>query len=302
MKRYFLALLLIGLFSKLSFAVPNNTMSITPAAEDATPITASDENTRNSVSSTTYNAHSHTDITSLGTITTGVWNGTAVGAQYGGTGASSYTIGDLLYANTSTNLVKLGSVSIGNLLTTSGSTPVWTNLSNGVAQGSILYYSSSGVFQTLAPSTSGYFLKTQGAGANPAWSTVNITSKVGTFSRSVTSASGTYTVTGVGFNASALSVYSLAASTSGTEAVAYSLGFTDKTSPNNLLFYGTGAEKIGMSSGNNLIQILSSDGTAQQLANAPSGSFTSDGFVVDFTLTGSFAVAGNLITVWKADK
>lgn len=36
------------------------------------------------------------------------------------------------------------------------------------SQGAILYRDSS-AWAALAPSTSGYFLKTQGAGANPAW-------------------------------------------------------------------------------------------------------------------------------------
>ena len=45
-----------------AFATPNTSMSITPAAVDAETITASDENTRNNVISSIYNAHGHTDI------------------------------------------------------------------------------------------------------------------------------------------------------------------------------------------------------------------------------------------------
>lgn len=37
-------------------------------------------------------------ITTLGTITTGVWNGTTVAAGYGGTGISSYTAGSYIRA------------------------------------------------------------------------------------------------------------------------------------------------------------------------------------------------------------
>jgi len=40
------------------------------------------------------------------------------------------------------------------------------------AQGSTLYFSGTGTVAALAPGTSGQFLKTQGAGANPAWDTV----------------------------------------------------------------------------------------------------------------------------------
>src|ERR1039458_1075529 len=39
-----------------------------------------------------------TSITTLGTIATGVWNGTAIAAANGGTGQTGYAVGDLLYA------------------------------------------------------------------------------------------------------------------------------------------------------------------------------------------------------------
>lgn len=48
-----------------------------------------------------------TSITTLGTITTGTWHGTPVEAAYGGTGQSSYAVGDLLYASGATALAKL---------------------------------------------------------------------------------------------------------------------------------------------------------------------------------------------------
>ena len=42
---------------------------------------------------------------------------------------------------------------------------------SGTAQGSILYFSSTGVLSVLTPGTSGQFLQTQGASANPQWAT-----------------------------------------------------------------------------------------------------------------------------------
>lgn len=45
-----------------------------------------------------------TNITSLGTISAGIWNGTSVGAIYGGTGLSSFTSGGLLYSPTTTTI------------------------------------------------------------------------------------------------------------------------------------------------------------------------------------------------------
>lgn len=57
-----LILLLILFFPSLAYSAPSTTVSITPAAVDATTITASDENTRNSAISTWANAHDHNDI------------------------------------------------------------------------------------------------------------------------------------------------------------------------------------------------------------------------------------------------
>ena len=66
-------------------------------------------------------------LTSIGTIGTGVWNGTAIGATYGGTGQTSYAVGDLLYASTTTALSKLTAGSSGQVLTAQGAgvAPVW---------------------------------------------------------------------------------------------------------------------------------------------------------------------------------
>ena len=67
-----------------------------------------------------------TSITTLGTVATGVWNGTAVAAAYGGTGQTSYTTGDLPYASGSTAISKLGIGTANKVLTSSGSAPQWS--------------------------------------------------------------------------------------------------------------------------------------------------------------------------------
>ena len=53
-----------------------------------------------------------------------------------------------------------------------------TKLSDGT-QGGTLYYGASGAPTELAAGTSGKFLKTQGAGANPTWDDVPAASPVG---------------------------------------------------------------------------------------------------------------------------
>lgn len=73
-----------------------------------------------------------TSITTLGTIATGTWNGTAIGVAYGGTGLTSYTVGNLIYANGSSSLTVLAPNSGGTkqFLSMTSSTPSWGVLSN----------------------------------------------------------------------------------------------------------------------------------------------------------------------------
>ena len=72
----------------------------------------------------------NSSLTSLGTITTGVWAGTLITAQYGGVGLTTpFTVGDILYANTSTTWGRLTAGTSGHLLssTGTGSTPSYVN-------------------------------------------------------------------------------------------------------------------------------------------------------------------------------
>jgi len=68
-----------------------------------------------------------TNITTLGTIATGVWSGTAIGATKGGTGATTVTTGDLLYGSASNVWSKLAGVATGNALLSGGvsTAPSW---------------------------------------------------------------------------------------------------------------------------------------------------------------------------------
>ena len=53
-------------------------------------------------------------LTSVGTIATGTWNGTAVGVAYGGTGQTSYTDGQLLIGNTTGNTLSKATLTAGS--------------------------------------------------------------------------------------------------------------------------------------------------------------------------------------------
>jgi hypothetical protein len=65
------------------------------------------------------------NITTLGTIGTGTWNATAIGATKGGTGLTSYATGDILYASATNTLSKLSAGTDGYLLTLSSGVPTW---------------------------------------------------------------------------------------------------------------------------------------------------------------------------------
>ncbi|MCG2697491.1 hypothetical protein L6307_00115, partial [Candidatus Parcubacteria bacterium] len=66
-------------------------------------------------------------INSSGVVTAGTWQGTAIGAAYGGTGLTSFTAGDLIYASADNTLASLASSTSGYVLSIDFSTgqPSW---------------------------------------------------------------------------------------------------------------------------------------------------------------------------------
>lgn len=73
------------------------------------------------------------NITTLGTVTTGTWSGTAVGETKGGTNQTTYTTGDILYASGANTLTKLGVGSNGEVLTLASGVPSWAAAAGGGA-------------------------------------------------------------------------------------------------------------------------------------------------------------------------
>jgi hypothetical protein len=76
-----------------------------------------------------------TSLTTLGTIGTGVWNGTAIGAAYGGTGQTTVTTGDLIYGSASNTWSKLAAGTNGYVLTMASGIPVWSASTGGSGWG-----------------------------------------------------------------------------------------------------------------------------------------------------------------------
>jgi hypothetical protein len=73
-------------------------------------------------------------LSSIGTVTAGTWNATAIGPVYGGTGLTSYTTGDILYASGANTLAKLPVGTNGAPLTLVAGIPSWAG-TIGVAFG-----------------------------------------------------------------------------------------------------------------------------------------------------------------------
>ena len=100
-----------------------NTLNV--AVDDSTIEVSSDE----LQIKTTYPGQ--TSITTLGTIATGVWQGTVIDEVYGGTGQSSYTTGDILHASGSNTLAKLSIGASGKILQSNGSNITYGDIDGG---------------------------------------------------------------------------------------------------------------------------------------------------------------------------
>jgi hypothetical protein len=130
-------------------------------------------------------------VNSSGNVTVGGWNGSVVNANYGGTGQSSFSTGDMLYATSSTTaLSKLAIGSTGNIMVVSGGSPSWgtldlgstsavgasilpllnggTSASLSAVQGGVVYSTASAMAITAASATSGNVLLSGGTSA-PSW-------------------------------------------------------------------------------------------------------------------------------------
>jgi hypothetical protein len=70
-------------------------------------------------------------ITTLGTIAVGTWNGSVIGATFGGTGQSSYSVGDILVGAAANTLSKLSLGVNGKVLQSNGTTLVYGDVDGG---------------------------------------------------------------------------------------------------------------------------------------------------------------------------
>lgn len=123
-----------------------------------------------------------------GSVVTGTWAASTIAANRGGTGFASYTIGDLLYADTASTLAKLADVATGNALISGGVgvAPSWGKIGLTTHISGTLAIGNGGTGVTGTP-TNGQLLIGNGSG----YTVANLTQGTGI---TITNGAGTITI------------------------------------------------------------------------------------------------------------
>jgi hypothetical protein len=238
-------------------------------------------------------------VTGSGTITLA---GT-LDANNGGTGQSSYTVGDILYASSTTALSKLGIGTAGQVLKVASGVPSWaTDQNSGGTVTSITNAADTGTGTAITGS--GTFTYTGGTNITTSVSgtTVTINTSATTNTGTVTSiatgngisggtitTSGTLTVSGGdGLNqtSTGLEVDSTVVRTSGTQTIAgvktFSSQVTIPTTPASATDAASKSYVDSVSAGQLIFQ-----GGYDATANPPTGASVLKGFTYVVTVAGS---------------
>lgn len=116
------------------------TVSAAPAWDTVTKTDVGLSNVENTALSTWAGS---ANITTLGTVATGTWQGGIIGATYGGTGQTTYTDGQLLIGNTTGNTLTKATLTAGTGI----------SITNGAGSITIEASSGSQVFNTNTKTT-----------------------------------------------------------------------------------------------------------------------------------------------------
>jgi len=245
-------------------------------------------------------------VTGTGTITLA---GT-LAAGNGGTGQSSYTVGDILYASTTTALSKLADVATGNVLISGGvgAAPSYGKIGLATHVSGTLAIGNGGTGVTSTP-TNGQILIGNGTGytvANiTAGSGITVTNGSGSISIASTAGGGSVTSVDVSGGSTGLTTTGGPITTTGTinlgGKLAVANGGTGQSS------YTNGQILIGNTTGNTLalntltagtgISITNGAGAITIAATGGTGTVTSvggTGTVSGLTLSGTVTTSGNL--------
>jgi hypothetical protein len=123
--------------------------AVSGLAASATTDTTNASNITSGTLPTARLSGSYTGITGVGTLAAGTWNGSTIGVGYGGTGLTTYTAGDLIYASGTSTLATIAAGTNGYVLTMSAGVPAWT------ASGGVSTFSAGTTGLTPSTATSG---------------------------------------------------------------------------------------------------------------------------------------------------
>lgn len=142
----------------------------------------------------TFTTLTSTGATNLGTIASGVWNGTAIGVSYGGTGATTA-------AGARSNLGAAASGANSDITSLSGLTTPLSAPQGGTGFGSyttgdILYADASNSLARLNDVATGNALISGGVGVAPSWGKIGLTTHVSGTLPVANGGSGATTLTG----------------------------------------------------------------------------------------------------------
>ena len=177
-----------------------------------------------------------TNVTTLGTISTGTWSGTTIAVDKGGTGQTSYTNGQLLIGNTTGNTLTKATLTAGSGISITNGTGSITIAATGGGGGASAIGDLDDVLMDATNFVDGFLLQPESDGSAPTTGTLN--SATGNIGLGVdvfnTLTEGDYNV-GIGYQASD-------SLTTGSENVhiGYQAGQSNNTGAKNV-FVGSGA-------------------------------------------------------------
>lgn len=140
--------LLFLLFPILAYSAPDTTISIPNDFTANTTIVSDEVDENNNEIANKFNTHTHNDITSLGTVTTGTWNAGVLAVTYGGTGQSA-------------------------------SRAAFNAIAPGDKMGALIYKSSPDGYTQLVSTGSGFFLASNGVSTQPIYKALPVITATG---------------------------------------------------------------------------------------------------------------------------
>ena len=228
-------------------------------------------------------------LTALGTVSTGVWSATAITAFYGGTGLQTYSVGDLLYADSTSTLARRAAVATGSVLASQGTNtaPAYvlsSTLSVGFATTASNHYivantTSADNYITFAPAVSS---GTSGIGLSISNQSSQLTYNPGTQQLKVSF------ITGTAFTATNLTGTLLTAAQTNITSVGTLTGGTWQSTAIGTTYGGTGSNLSATGNTNKIIVLGTTangnaattiDGANSGYLLAANGNITAPSFV-----------------------